>query len=184
MLPVVVALVLLWPFLELAAAVAVAREIGVAATLLALILVSVLGGVLAKRSGLSAWRRAQAELRAGRPPARPLLDGALVLLAGVALLVPGFVSGALGAVVLLPPVRAVLRPLLLRWMGARAARAARSGRLHGVVIDTVVGPDGSVRRRTRRFGEVVDAEGWEADEAPRELRPGVIDVEGRPDEGR
>ncbi len=184
MLPIAVALFLVWPLVELLAVVAVAREIGVFATLLALLVVSVVGAALAKRSGLSAWRRAQGELAAGRPPARSLLDGALVLAAGVALFVPGFVSGAIGALVLLPPVRAVLRPVLLSWMGARAARAARSGRLSAVVVDSVVTADGSVRRRARRFGEVVDAEGWEVDEQAGELPPGVIDVDGRPESDR
>jgi len=178
MFPVAVALLLLWPFLELVAVVAVAREVGVFATFVALLLVSVVGAALAKRAGVSAWRRAQAELAAGRPPARSLLDGVLVLVAGIALFVPGFVSGLLGALVLLPPVRAVLRPLLVRWMGHRAARAARSGRLSGVVIDTVVGPDGTVRRRTRGFGDVIDAEGWDAADDPPELRPGPIDPGG------
>ena len=104
----------------------------------------------------------------------------LGLARGVALLVPGFVSGAIGALLLLPPVRAVLRPLLLGWMGKRAARAARSGRFSGVVVDTVVGADGSVRRRTHRVGEVIDSEGWEVGEEPRELRPGPITPDDTP----
>ncbi len=166
------ALVLVWPVVELVAAVAVAQQIGAGWTLLALIAVSVLGGAVFKRTGLSVWRRANTELAAGRSPTRQLLDGALVVVGGVALLVPGFVSGVLGALILLPPVRALLRPLLLGWMGRRAARAARSGRFSGVVVDTVVGADGTVRRRTQRLGEVIDSEGWEVGEDPRELRPG------------
>jgi UPF0716 protein FxsA len=177
MLPLL-ALVLVWPVVELVVAIAISRQIGPGATLLALVLVSVLGGAVFKRTGLSVWRRANAELAAGRSPTRQLLDGALVVVGGVGLLVPGFVSGALGALVLLPPVRALLRPLLLGWMGRRATRAARSGRFGGIVVDTVVGADGTVRRRSHRVGEVIDSEGWEAGDEPRQLRPGP----GAPDD--
>jgi UPF0716 protein FxsA len=179
MLPLL-ALVLVWPVVELVAAIAIARQIGGGATLLALVLVSVVGGAVFKRTGLSVWRRANEELAAGRSPTRQLLDGALVLVGGVGLLVPGFVSGALGALVLLPPVRALLRPILLAWMGRRAARAARSGRFSGIVIDTAVGADGRVHRRTRRVGEVIDSEGWEVGDEPHELRPGPAAPDDRP----
>ena len=174
------ALFLLWPVVELVATIAVAQQIGLAWTLLALVAVSVIGAAVSKRTGLSVWRRANAEMAAGRPPTRQLLDGALVMVGGAGLLVPGFVSGALGALVLLPPVRALLRPLLLAWMGRRATRAARSGRLSGIVVDTVVAPDGSVRTRGRSFGDVIDSEGWEVGAEPRELRPGPTREDRRP----
>lgn len=158
---VVLALVLVWPLVELVAAIVIAQQIGGGWTLVLLVGVSVAGAVLLRRSGLSVWRRANAEVAAGRPPTRQLLDGVLVLVGGVALIVPGIVSGAFGALLMLPPVRALLRPLMLTWMGARAARAAGSGRLSGVVIDSVVGPDGRVHQRSRRFGEVIESEGWD-----------------------
>lgn len=175
---VVLALLLVWPVVEIVAAREIAEVIGPWWTLLALVAVSVAGSMLLKRSGLGLWRRANAEVAAGRPPTRQLLDGALLLIGGVALIVPGFVSGAFGALLMLPPVRAVLRPALVAWMGARAARAARSGRLRGVMVDTVVGPDGQVRRRSRTFGDVIDAEGWELAEDPGELPRGFVDRDG------
>lgn len=181
---VVLALVLLWPVLELFTFVQVAQAIGAPGAVLALIAVSVLGAVVFKRSGVSVWRRANAQIAAGRPPTKQLLDGALIVLGGVALMVPGFLSGAFGALLMLPPVRALLRPLLLSWMGARAARAARSGRLSGIVVDTVVGSDGRMQQRTQTFGDVIDSEGWEVGPRPQELRPGVIDVDGGPRDGR
>lgn len=172
---VVLALLLVWPLVELYAVVAVAERIGGPWTLVALVAVSVIGAVLLKRSGLGVWRRASAEAAAGRPPTKQLLDGALVLVGGVALIVPGFVSGAFGVLLMLPPVRAVLRPVLVAWMVARAARAVRSGRLRGVMVDSVVGPDGQVRTRSRTVGEVIDAEGWELAEDPPELPRGPVD---------
>lgn len=181
---VLLTLLVVWPLVELAALVAVADAIGLGWAVLALIGVSALGVVLLKRSGLSVWRRANAEVAAGRPPARQLLDGALVLAGGLALVVPGFVSGAIGALLMLPPVRALLRPVMAGWLGTRAARAARSSRIGGVFVDTTIGADGRVRQRTTRFGDVIDAEGWEVEPPTPELPSGVVDVEGTRREGR
>jgi UPF0716 protein FxsA len=179
MILVVLVFLLSWPVVELLVAIAVAGAIGIAETLLLLVLVSVVGAALLKRSGLSVWRRANAEVAAGRAPTRQVIDGALVLVGGLGLVLPGFVSGAVGALLMLPPVRALLRPALIAWMGSRAARATRSGRLSGMVVNTVVESDGSVRRRSRSFGEVIDTEGWDVGPSdPRPLPPGVIDVEG------
>lgn len=177
-----VVLLLLWPVIELTAAVLVAQQIGIGATLLSLVAISFVGAVLLKRTGLSVWRRANAELAAGRAPTRELLDGPMVLVGGLALMAPGFVSGAFGALLMLPPVRALLRPLLAAWMGTRAARAARSGRFSAIVVDTAVDADGRVHHRTQRFGdgplgEVIDTEGWDVEPGDRRELPRVIDVD-------
>lgn len=171
MFAVAVALFLALPFIEAWVAIQVAEAIGAGPTVLALVALSAAGVVLLRRQGTAVWRRANAEIAAGRPPAAPLLDGALVLVGGVLLVVPGFVTGAVGALLMLPPARALLRPALLAWMRSRAERAARSGRFRAVVVDTTVRPDGTVRARRTDVGEVIDSEGWEVDEAPGELPP-------------
>jgi UPF0716 protein FxsA len=55
-----------------------------------------------------------------------VLDGALVLIGGALLIVPGFITDALGIVFLLPPTRALMRVLLIRNLQSRVVvRAAR-----------------------------------------------------------
>lgn len=164
------ALLLVLPFIEIWAVFAVAGQIGGLLTLLLLVGMSALGVVLLKREGATVWRRANAEIVAGRPPTGPLLDGVMVLLGGLLLVVPGFVTGVFGLLLLLPPVRALLRPALLAWMTARATRAAKSGRMRGVFVNTGVGADGRVYQRTTSFGEVIDSEGW--DVTPGDPTPG------------
>lgn len=185
MMLVVSVLLLALPFLELWTAIEVAGTIGVLPTFALIVLLSMSGVWLLRRQGVSVWRRANAEMTAGRMPTRSLLDGALVLVGGVSLVLPGFVTGAFGLLLMLPPVRALLRPLLLAWMSARAARAVRSGRLGAVFVDGRMGPDGRIRTTTRSYGDVMDAEGWDVGDGPGELdRPArasvddeVIDVE-------
>jgi UPF0716 protein FxsA len=150
------------------------------ATFLLLIAMSALGVVLLKREGASVWRRANAEVAAGRPPTGPLLDGVMVLLGGVLLVIPGFVTGVVGLLLLLPPVRALLRPVLLTWMTARAARAARSGRLRGAFVNTGVGADGRVYQRTATFGDVIDSDGWDVTPGDASAGPGALPTSDLP----
>lgn len=129
-----VLLFLVLPFAELALIVAAADAVGLPLTFAALILFSVAGGWLMRREGVTVWRRAQLELEAGRMPASQLLDGAMVLAGGALLLTPGFLTDAVGLFLLVPPVRAVLRPLALRAMARRAARSAGRIRFAGVPV--------------------------------------------------
>ena len=96
------------PVVELAAFVFVADHIGAFTAAALLILCSVAGIALVKREGLGAWQRAQARLQAGEMPAADLLNGLLILVAGVLMAVPGFVTDALGLLLLIPPIRALV----------------------------------------------------------------------------
>ena len=107
-------LLICWPLLELFVAFEVSQLIGVTYTVL-LILLSVPVGMWAVRSqGRAVWRRLADGIAIGEPPARAVLDGALVLIGGVLFILPGFVSDVFGALLLLPPSRAGLRRLLVR----------------------------------------------------------------------
>ena len=122
------------PLLELYVLVQVAHAIGVVPALAALALVSVAGAALVKRQGLAALRRIQAELAQHRLPAEQLADGGLLLGAGVLLTVPGFVTDAVGLVLLVPPVRRGVAALLRRRWSRRAAPIAAT--YGATIIDT------------------------------------------------
>src|ERR671927_1699726 len=119
MLPLVLLLFIVVPIAEIAVIIQVGEAIGVWWTIALLIADSVLGSVLMRSQGRAAWRRLGEAVRAGRPPAREVLDGALVVFGGALLLTPGFISDVLGAVLLVPPTRAVVRRVLSRRLGRR-----------------------------------------------------------------
>jgi UPF0716 protein FxsA len=102
------------PILEIYVLIQVGQAIGVLPTIALLIVDSLLGAWLMRTQGRAAWRRFREALAAGRVPARETLDGALVIFGGALLLTPGFCSDVLGALLLLPPSRAVIARLLLR----------------------------------------------------------------------
>src|SRR3954465_1023569 len=139
MLPLLLLLFIVVPIVELYVLLQVGQAIGALPTIALLIADSVLGSILMRSQGRAAWRRFNAGLAEGRVPHREVLDGVLVIFGGALLLTPGFVTDVLGALLLLPPTRAVLRGLLvrratLRVVGGAIPRRGPSpnGRLHDV----------------------------------------------------
>jgi UPF0716 protein FxsA len=129
-------LLILWPVAELYVAIKVAEAIGVLAMLLLLIAGWPVGVWALRSQGRAAWRRLTDAVATRRAPGRHVLDGGLILLGGILLIVPGFVTDALGLVLLLPPTRALARSVLTRSLGnrllVRVARPARSPRSYDV----------------------------------------------------
>ncbi len=108
-----------------------------------------LGTWLIRREGGRAWRALNEALQTGRMPARELADGALILIGGTLMLAPGFVTDAVGVLLILPMTRPVARRLLT---GLVARRLLGSGPRAGPGRTNRPGPtDGPVVR-----GEVVD----------------------------
>jgi UPF0716 protein FxsA len=110
----VLLLLICWPIAELFVAIEVAQAIGVLLTVLLLIVSWPLGVWLVRAEGRAAWRRLGAAVAAGRPPAREVLDGALVMAGGALLIVPGFITDVIGLLLLAPPTRSLARRGIVR----------------------------------------------------------------------
>ncbi len=115
------------PIAELYVIVKVGELIGLWPTLFLLLADALLGSWLLKHQGRGAWRRFNEALRAGRFPGREVADGALIVVGGTLLLTPGFITDVFGAVLLIPPTRALTRRLLKRLTLGRFAVAGVGG---------------------------------------------------------
>jgi UPF0716 protein FxsA len=104
-----VALAIVVGVVEITVMIQVGQWIGFLNTVGLLLVVSLAGVWLVKRQGLGVMARIREQRMAGRLPAAEVFDGALILVAGVLLVIPGFVTDALGLLLLVPPVRAVVR---------------------------------------------------------------------------
>ena len=143
---VVLLLIIAVPIAELIVMFKVADAFGWLETLSVLILISVAGAWLVRRQGIKTIMRIQGELSEGKVPTKSVVDGLLVLVAGVLMFTPGFVTDAVGILLLFPPTRIALRGLLIRRYRSRLDvyqnPAARSGPMwtrmtvDGDVIDT------------------------------------------------
>lgn len=114
MLPRSLLLLILLPLVELFLLVWLASETSVLAALALVIGTGVLGAALARRQGWRAWQKIQQHLAQGRAPAAELVDGLLILVAGLLLVLPGIITDCVGAALLIPPVRAIVRSVLSR----------------------------------------------------------------------
>jgi len=148
--PLVLFLVfLVVPLLELAVIIQVGQQIGAAWTIVALVVVSVVGTWLVRREGVRAWSKFRSALQEGRPPTAEVVDGALVLFGGALLLTPGFLTDILGLTLIFPPTRAVV---------SRAIRARARARLG---VGGLLGTFSPGRRRAPTAGrgsEPIDVE--------------------------
>jgi UPF0716 protein FxsA len=97
--------VILLPLIEIAGFVVVGSQVGVLATIGLVLLSVIVGSLLMRFQGLGVLTRLRQELDAGRNPGRELAHGAIILLAGFLLIVPGFFTDIIGLLLFLPPVR-------------------------------------------------------------------------------
>ena len=98
-------LLLAMPFIEIAGFVFVGSEIGVLATLGLVVLSAVLGFFLLRVQGFGLLQRIRAESAAGRVPDREMMHGAMIEVAAIMLIVPGFVTSAIGLLLFVPFIR-------------------------------------------------------------------------------
>ncbi|MBW2715581.1 MAG: FxsA family protein [Deltaproteobacteria bacterium] len=116
-------LFILVPAVELALLIELGKMIGTPGTLGIIVLTGAVGASLARRQGLRVLRDLQAETTAGRLPAEPLMDGAIILLAGALLITPGILTDVFGFLCLVPATRALVKRAARR----RFERAMREG---------------------------------------------------------
>jgi UPF0716 protein FxsA len=98
-------LLLVIPLMEIAVFVVVGQQIGVLATLGLVLATAVAGSILLRIQGFGVLSRMQHDLAEGRLPGRELVHGVMILLAGILLLTPGFVTDAIGLLLFVPPLR-------------------------------------------------------------------------------
>ena len=119
---IIALLLLVVPIIELYVIVQVAGSLGVLWTIFLLVAVSVVGAILVKHEGTNIWIRAQRQLAQGQMPDNEMIEGVLLLMGGALLLTPGFVTDAIGLLLLFPLSRVLFRGLAKRRFKVKAGR--------------------------------------------------------------
>lgn len=114
------------PIAELAVLVQLGEAIGLGATLLLIFATGVVGAGLARREGARSWWEVRRRLSRGELPARELLGGLMILVAGAFLVTPGVLTDAAGFLLLVRPVRGRLAAVARGWL-ERRVEADRTG---------------------------------------------------------
>lgn len=160
------------PFLEIAGFVWIGSKLGVALTLAWVLGAMVAGLLLLRRTGMQAVGKLRAALEKGSEPGHSMLDSACFTAAAMLLIVPGFFSDALAALLMLPITRAWL---LRRTAAHFETRVYRQGGRQGGVIhgDFTVVPEA---------GEAGEDE--RGPQTPRKIGPGSDPGGSNPGGGR
>jgi UPF0716 protein FxsA len=113
------ALFILVPIAELAIFIALGDKIGLWRTLAIIVITGILGAALTKSQGTRALQRFRQASAEGRLPHQEVTDGLLILIAGAVLLTPGFLTDTVGFLLLVPPVRALVRGRLAAYLKSK-----------------------------------------------------------------
>ena len=140
------------PVLEIAVFIQAGDLIGLWPTIAIILLTGVAGTILLRVQGFGVIRRIQEQSDQGKAPVFELFEGLCLLVAGLLLLTPGFVTDTVGFLLFLPP----FRKAMARWIGARV-------RIHGASAFTFrTGPGGGPGRpgpgAPEGGGTVIDGE--------------------------
>lgn len=104
------------PYLEIVAFTVLGGAIGIFPTLFLILFTGMVGAAMAKQGGIESWQRIQRTMREGKDPSKEMINGLLLLVAGIALIIPGFITDIIGLLLLLPFVRElVIEHLAKRW---------------------------------------------------------------------
>ncbi len=122
---------LVLPFLELAVLIKVGGWLGVLPTIALLILTGIIGTWTVRQQGFGVLLRAQRQLEQGVPPLAEVFEGFCLVLAGLLLLLPGFITDVLGLLLLLPFVRHGLYRLIGGRLNVRTTTVRRDQVLEG-----------------------------------------------------
>lgn len=104
----------LLPLIELYLLIKVGSYLGAARTILLVLGTGVIGAYLARLEGWRTWRKMQDNLNRGIAPTGDLVDGVLILAAGLLLITPGILTDIVGLGLLFPPTRSALKDYLRR----------------------------------------------------------------------
>ena len=112
------------PIIEIYLLIEIGSLLGALTAVALVILTGFLGAFLARMQGLQTLFRIQESLREGRMPSGELLDALLIVIAGLVLLTPGFLTDSAGFLLLIPATRNSIkywlrRQIELRYMSNR-----------------------------------------------------------------
>jgi len=136
---------------EIYVLVSVGQAIGGLSTVLLVIITAFIGSSLLRQQGWSTMAKAQQSMAEGRTPAMEMLEGVVILVSGILLLTPGFLTDGLGLLGLMPWSRHYFINHFLEKNAERVFRSRNSVFIHR---------SDSTETKNKK-GETIEGEFWE-----------------------
>ncbi|MFT4939606.1 MAG: UPF0716 protein FxsA [Paraglaciecola sp.] len=119
------------PIIEITVLINVGEQIGGWNTVAIVIITALTGAYLVRQQGLSTLLNAQQKMQAGNIPGQELAEGLLLVIAGVLLVTPGFITDGLGFLLCLPMTRPVIAKSLLKHLSVQIVSQNQNAQSHG-----------------------------------------------------
>lgn len=116
MFPILLLLFIFVPIIEIGLFIQVGGFLGLWPTITLVLITAFVGASLVRSQGIQTLMSVQGRLQQGEMPAQQILEGVMLAVAGVLLLTPGFMTDALGMLVLLPAPRAMIAKKMMEQM--------------------------------------------------------------------
>ena len=104
------------PVIEIIVLLLSGNLIGFWPTLFLIVATGLIGAYLAKRQGMETWKKAQEQIRYGMMPGNEIIDGICIFIGAALLLSPGLISDIMGLILVFPPTRNLLKPIVIRFI--------------------------------------------------------------------
>jgi UPF0716 protein FxsA len=118
---IILLIVFIWGWVEINAFIVIGNEVGVLLTILGVFVTAMIGVSLLKSQGRTVMSTLRAEIAQGRPPVKSVADSIGLLSGAVLMLLPGYVTDAIGLALFLPGIRT----LAGLWLATRLGKSAR-----------------------------------------------------------
>nr|WP_216617405.1 FxsA family protein [Vibrio coralliilyticus] len=115
------------PIIEIGLFISVGGYLGLWPTIALVLITAFVGASLVRSQGLQTLMSVQNRLQQGELPAQQILEGVMLAVSGVLLLTPGFMTDALGMLVLLPAPRAAMAKYLMSKMTVQSVGGGFQG---------------------------------------------------------
>ena len=119
------------PIIEIYLLIEIGSIFGVLTAITLVILTGFLGAFMARMQGLQTLFRIQESLREGRMPSGELLDALMIVIAGIVLLTPGFLTDSAGFLLLIPTTR----NSIISWLQRKIELKYMSNRPEDIIIE-------------------------------------------------
>lgn len=121
-MPVLILLFLaLWAWAELAVFIAIGSEVGALLTIIGIAVTAVVGLSLLRSQGRAVMASLQQKVARGEAPVASMADGAAIAAGAVLMLIPGYITDAMGLVLFIPGIRTIIGATLISRMMRRGS---------------------------------------------------------------
>ncbi|WP_428619538.1 FxsA family protein [Shewanella sp.] len=133
------------PVIELNVLIRVGESLGSWTTVGLVLFTAVVGVSLVRSQGIQTLMQVQQKLARGEAPGKEIVEGMMLAMAGLLLLIPGFVTDFIGLLLLTPLTRSPIAGFLYQRM---QIKVSQQGGFHGGFGQGPFGPNGSAGGRS------------------------------------